>query len=763
MVFLKKDHSKLFRHWRLFVTLVSAGLTILQGLSAQEKEPQSIPIPTIIPAPVKMAVHQEKTYTFSRERLLINPSGAEELRDVLYGFFNAYCPEIEFTYATQGVDLRFRKLETADPEIGDEGYYLDIDSSGIQIAACTRAGLFYGFQTLKQMVMEQCTAGCSGAELPWMMVTDYPAFPWRGMLLDCCRHFMEKDFILRYIDLLALYKMNTFHWHLTEDQGWRIEIDKYPLLTEVGAWRREPDGTLYGGFYSKDDIREVVAYAASRHITVVPEIEMPGHAMAALASYPSLSCSGGPFEVTTTWGVFKDIYCAGNDSVFIFLKDILDEVMELFPSEYIHIGGDEAPKYRWENCEKCKKRMADHHLKDAHALQSWFIGEMASYLSSHSRKLIGWDEILEGGLVNGVAIQSWQGFEGARHAAETGNDAVVSPTSHAYFDYPIHKITLEKVYSFDPVPIGLDPDLHQHILGGECNIWTERAPQELIDPKVFPRILAMAEVLWTDPGQRNYLAFRERVRRQYPMLAALGVDYGLEEGGLKIIAEQTCKGIFVTLVPEQDNISLYYKTGSQETSPLMPYTTPLLITDSLSLMAAAYIGEKRVSEWYQRKFNLHPGMGTPYRLSLKPGGTYNKNPHTTLTDGVRGTSDFHDGLWLGFWEKDLTIDFRFTEPKTISSVSLGVLQSNPSWIFHPSSVQITLTPGGFLKKKIRFDIGSATPKEVVYSADDWILNLDKPLLVKKIRIKAENPGKCPDWHPGAGSPTWIFLDEIEMR
>jgi hexosaminidase len=684
-------------------------------------------------------------------------------------------------YQTEKVapnEIRTELLTEYDTLLGTEGYHLLINSSGILIRANGATGLFYGHQTLRQIVMQTTDQENTPFRLPYLSITDYPSFRWRGMLLDCCRHFMEKDFILRYIDLLAFYKMNVFHWHLTEDQGWRIEIEKYPLLTEIGAWRTEADGSIYGGFYTKEEIREVVAYAAARNITVVPEIEMPGHAMAALAAYPSLSCTGGPFEVPTTWGVFKDIYCVGNDSVFVFLKDVLDEVLELFPSEYIHIGGDEAPKYHWEHCAKCKKRLADHNLKDAHSLQSWFIGEIAVYLKSRGRKLIGWDEIIEGGLVKGVTVQSWQSFEGARHAAETGNDAVVSPTSHAYFDYPVHKLTLEKVYSFNPIPKDLPPALHKHIFGGECNMWTERAPQHLVDQKVFPRILAMAEVLWSDPPtidstlsvrdgwtkiespQRDYLQFRQRVRQHYPILTALGVNYGLEEGGLKIATTHSSKGMMVTMIPEQDNITIRYCLGPDSLNHDKIYTHSMPVSEKLTIHAAAYIGEKRVSEVFTREYNIHRGTGFKYTLSQKPGGTYNKNPQTTLADGIRGTTDFHDGLWLGFWEKDVSISFSFNDPQTLNMVAIGFLQSNPSWIFLPGEVTLIITPKGFMKRKIRYQIKSNTPKETLTAKEDFRFNLEQPVRIRKLTIDVKNPGTCPEWHPGAGSPTWIFIDEV---
>jgi len=707
--------------------------------------------PVIIPQPVLYQVTPDQVYTVSERSVLVN-----------------YLETVAFASgqgsgSTPFMDLTATLLSTPDPHIGDEGYHLIINQKGINITANTEGGLFYGHQTLRQIVMQCDDPARNVLALPHLTITDYPVFGWRGMLLDCCRHFMEKEFVLRYIDLLSFYKMNIFHWHLTEDQGWRIEIDRYPLLTEIGAWRTEADGSRYGGYYTKDEIREVVAYAASRHITVVPEIEMPGHAMAALAAYPALSCTGGPFEVPVTWGVFKDIYCAGNDSVFVFLKDVLEEVMELFPSQYIHIGGDEAPKFRWENCDRCRSRMDQHGLKDGYALQSWFIGEMATFLRSRGRTLVGWDEIREGGLPQGVIVQSWQGFEGAVEAAMSGNRAIVSPTSHAYFDYPVHKLTLEQVYTFNPIPDQLDPSLHHYIIGGACNMWTERAPQDVVDQRVFPRLLAMTEVLWSAPEERNYDLFRQRARRHYPLLAAKGVHYGLEAGGVTIAATPSEHHITVSLVPEQDNITIRYSTGDDPDHLTEIYTTPFLISDSLTLHTAAFIDGQRVSEVYSRRFYLHRGVGTTYTLSIPPGGTYNRNPGTTLTDGIRGTLDFHDGLWLGFWEKDVEIDFRFPKGETFSSVQLGFMQSNPSWIFVPANAELTIRPRGLFKRKITLYKTPQTPKEMLFTMEDLTFHLPAPVEVRRMSIRIKNPGKCPPWHPAAGSPTWVFIDEITIR
>jgi hexosaminidase len=418
-----------------------------------------------------------------------------------------------------------------DGSLGDEGYTLIATSESIRISAHKPAGVFYGVQTLRQLMPAQIESPKRVEGVKWIVpavtMTDIPRFKWRGLLLDVCRHWRDKEFVKRYIDVLAYHKMNVLHWHLTEDQGWRIDVKKYPRLTEIGAWRDDGRGGKYGGFYTQDDIREIVAYAKSRYITVVPEIEMPGHSTAALAAYPQYSCAGGPFAVATKWGVFEDVYCAGNDATFEFLEDVLSEVLELFPSRFIHIGGDEAPKDRWQACAKCQARIKTENLKDEHELQSWFIRRIDRFLTSKNRRLVGWDEILEGGLAPGATVQSWRGMDGAVAAATAGHDTIVSPTSHCYLDYSYEKISTEKSYSFEPVPAQLTAEQARHVLGLEANMWAERTPLPAdTDRQVWPRLCALSEVGWSDPAERTFEEFSKRLEVHLQRLKLMGVQYG---------------------------------------------------------------------------------------------------------------------------------------------------------------------------------------------------------------------------------------------
>ena len=415
-------------------------------------------------------------------------------------------------------------LETVASEtLGSEGYELSVTPVSVLLRASKPAGLFYGVQTIRQLL--------DGHALPGVHISDQPRFAWRGLLLDEGRHFFGKAFVKHTIDRLAYHKLNTLHWHLTDDQGWRIEIKKYPKLTEVGAWRdqTEGDGQRYGGFYTQDDIRDIVAYAAARYVTIVPEIEMPGHSLAALASYPEFSCTGGPFKVRTEWGVEPNVYCAGNEAMFVFLQNVLDEVFTLFPSPYIHVGGDECPKTSWHACPKCQARMKAEGLKNEAELQSYFTRRMEGYLHSKGRRLIGWDEILEGGLPPRAAVMSWRGMEGALQAARSDHDYVASPATHCYLDFPASSTPLQKVYAFDPIPAGLTPEQRQHCLGVQGNMWTEHTPTAVVvDRMIWPRLCALAEVAWSPGDRRDAADFAARIQFHARRLAAPGLNIQIE-------------------------------------------------------------------------------------------------------------------------------------------------------------------------------------------------------------------------------------------
>lgn len=509
------------------------------------------------------------------------------------------------------------RLQIEPSAASPESYRLTIGADGVDLSAPAGAGLFYGLQSLRQMLESS-----EGRPVPAVTIEDAPRFAWRGLHLDVGRHFFPVDFVKRYIDLMARYKLNTFHWHLTEDQGWRIEILKYPRLTSVGACRRETmvekhfdpyrgDGTPYCGFYTQAEIRDVVEYARARYVTVVPEIEMPGHSKAALAAYPELACTPGPFEVRTTWGVDEDIFCPGEET-FAFLEDVLTEVIALFPGTYIHIGGDEAPKTRWKASPLAQEVIRREGLKDEHELQSWFIRRIERFLLSKGRRLIGWDEILEGGLAPQATVMSWRGTSGGIEAARQGHDVIMTPTSHLYFDYyqgdarfePLANgglLPLDRVYSFEPVPDSLTPDQARHILGAQGNVWTEYLrTTAAVEYMAYPRALALAEITWSPRETRSWESFVARIPFALRALDRAGVGYrvphveGLE--GDRLTLSERVRVQLRTLLPDAE---IRYSTdGTDPTAASPRYRGPfdLPVSDAgTRVTARAFTRDGRVS------------------------------------------------------------------------------------------------------------------------------------------------------------------------
>lgn len=662
-------------------------------------------------------------------------------------------------------------LNTLKVDQNEGAYKIIIDQRGVMITAVYSTGIFYATQSLKQMLPPAAENGL--LRLPYQLtgvrISDAPKFAHRGLLLDCCRHFMSVDFIKKYIDLLGYYKMNVLHWHLTEDQGWRIQIDKYPLLTEVGAWRTEADGSRYGGFYSKDEIREIVAYAQKRHVTIIPEIELPGHSCAAIAAYPELSCTKEKIEVENEWGVFKDIYCAGDENTFVFLENVLLEVCELFPSSYIHIGGDEAPKFRWERCERCQKRIAEEHLKDEAELQTYFIERIATFLATKGKKIIGWDEILEGGIPEDAAIQSWRGMEGGKNAAIAGHDVVMSPTSHCYFDYGLASTDLREVYSFDPIPSGLSGIQSAHIIGGECNMWSEHTPQPLVDGMLFPRLLAMSEVLWTYPKERKFDLFYERVNTHYNRLEALHVDFGFPAVPVKLESVALAvRKIQITPVKSFDGVSVSYQLHKNPdvsftpSDKYIPFTDAILIDEPARLICKASFQGKNYREDLVRSFDPHLGVSKPLQLSYELSPYYPGGGANGLADGNLGSTNFRDGFWQAVAGQNMEVVLDLGRSQTISSVSSNWFHYANAWIFRPSHVTYLMSENGKDWEELK-DIATAIPEQTSGELIiPFIFSFEKRN-ARYIKMIAYNNGPCPAWHDAPGEPSWLFCDELIVR
>ncbi|MEQ3690967.1 MAG: family 20 glycosylhydrolase [Flavobacterium sp.] len=657
-----------------------------------------------------------------------------------------------------------------------EQYEILVEKNTIHVSAFDNQGLFYGIQTLLQNIPFQNSKSIKVSNLN---ISDQPKFKWRGMHLDCARHFFSVDFIKKYIDYLAMYKLNTFHWHLTDDQGWRIEIKKYPKLTEIGAWRNGSmighytdqtyDDVHYGGFYTQNQIKEVVAYAQKRHITIIPEIEMPGHAIAALAAYPEFSCTGGPFEVGKTWGVLDDVFCP-KDETFTFLENILTEVIDLFPSEYIHIGGDESPKTRWKSCVHCQKRIKDENLKDEHELQSYFIQRIEKFVNSKGRKIIGWDEILEGGLAPNAAVMSWRGTEGGITAAKLKHFVVMTPGSHCYFDHyqgePKNEpvaiggyTNVEKVYSFNPIPKELSVEESKYILGAQANVWTEYInTPEHVEYMIMPRMAALSEVLWGTSNPKKYMEFEKRIIQHFDFYEKKGINYS------KAIFEVTSKthpaanGVNFELKAVNPNRIKYTIDGSEPNGKSFSYERPISITSNQTIKAAYFENEKAKSTTIEQMFFITKSTGKKIELLHQPHENYAVGGNFTLVDGMKGNPSKFGRDWLGFSGKDLNATINLGKIESISKISINTLSSEGSWIYYPKNIKILTSIDGINYRSITI----VSSKEIYENKGKTAVEFDKQN-VQFVKIIAENNGIIADGKPGAGSKSWLFADEISIE
>lgn len=675
-----------------------------------------------------------------------------------------------------------------DLTLPTEGYSLDVSNNGIKIKASTSVGFFYGVQSLLQLLPAEAFSYSPQPDLKLsvtgVFVKDMPRFGYRGVMIDVGRHFFSPTFIKKMIDVFAMYKINTFHWHLTEDQGWRIEIKKYPKLTEVGSIRKETavghysenkfDGKPYGGFYTQEEIKDVVAYAAKKHITIIPEIEMPGHSMAALTAYPELGCTGGPYELRTTWGVEDHIYCP-TETTFKFLEDVLTEVMELFPSKYIHIGGDEAPKITWENSQFCQDLMKKEGLKDEHELQSYFIKRIDKFVTSKGRRIIGWDEILEGGLSPNATVMSWRGEEGGIEAAKMKHDVIMTPNSYVYLDYYQGEPTLEplaiggflpleKVYSFNPISSKLTKDEAKHILGVQGNLWTEYiSTPEHAEYMLFPRVFAIAELGWSS-GSKDYPEFTKRVFQNTHLLSLLGVNSS--DSYLNVSFTTSKNNLGQTVVGlnsiKEDGVIRYTLDGTNVTPSSIVYnvTDKIPVNKNITIKAALFSSDgKLLSKVTSKAFEISKTTGFKYILASEPDKQKEKGKFI-LTDGQKGDGNSQD-LWSGFYGKDFDWTLDLGTTLSVSSVAVGFLGDYKSWIQTPSKVEILMSTDGINFKSVKLkDFGKMTD----LSQHALHLNLDfGKTNARFIKVTAKNQGLLPEGHPSAGNPSWIFVDEISVN
>ena len=771
----------------IFLTLIS--------LFACKQQPMESGAANIIPRPQKLEI-TPGFFQINQKTSLIVPKDSLGFAEATY--FS------DFFSNASGIHLAVRCGEPEDHAIilrinntdslAQEAYQMHVNGDRLMIEAASTTGLFYGIQSLLQLLPVEAYSSKPTGNMEWKVpcckIKDQPRFSWRGMHLDVSRHFFPKEFILKYIDLIAMHKMNVFHWHLTDDNGWRLEIKKYPKLTSIAAWHvdrqdepwrevRPPkpnEKSTYGGFYTQDDVKEIVAYASARHITIIPEIEMPGHSSEVFAAYPQLSCEAKTLYVQPgSYWPNEDIFCAGNDSVFVFLENVLDEVSDLFPSKYIHIGGDEANKTKWEACPKCQKRMQDEHLKDEHELQSWFIKRIEKYITSKGRKMIGWDEILEGGLAPEATVMSWRGMQGGIEAAKMNHDVVMSPTTYCYFDYyqadPDFEpeaiggfLPLKKVYAFEPVPEELTEQEASHILGAQANLWSEFvASTEHAEYMVLPRMTALAEVIWSPKEDRDWEDFQQRLQFQLERFQQAGYNYSKGSWRVNIQADFSADTFRVSLSSEQYDKPIYYTiNGSEPSLSSIKYEKPFAITESSNIEAAIFDGNELKEKPVEKNIVFHKALGNSVTCVHQASQRYPARGVSSLTDGLRGGHSYRDGYWMGFHGDDLDCTIDLGQQTTVSRVEAGFLQNSGNWIFLPKKIRIQLldTSKNILEEVIVFP--EATPEAKGLIIENLQAEFNS-ISARYVRIWAKNIRHLPRWHEGAGQAGWLFVDELVVE
>ncbi|PJJ08434.1 hexosaminidase [Flavobacterium sp. 1] len=743
-----------------------------------EKDIQIIPKPNLL-------LIQPGTFEFSKNTVFVaNTDFQKEISKALISKFEmaAGWRPVLGKKAPQSNFIQFK----VNPNLHKEAYKVEVLNNTITISANGNAGFIYGLETIRQLLpaaIESKYAITSEKwQIPNVTIIDEPRFQWRGLMLDLSRHFFDKNYILATIDRLAMHKMNVLHLHLVDDQGWRIEIKKYPKLTEIGAWRVDQENVswnarlttnpdekgTYGGFLTQEELKEIVKYAAAKNIEIIPEIEMPAHVSSAIASYPELACfdqhigvpSGGLWPIT-------DIYCAGKESTFEFLENVIDEVITIFPSKYIHIGGDEATKTNWEKCPNCQKRIKDEHLKDVNELQSYFVKRMEKYINSKGKKIIGWDEIIEGGLAPEAVVMSWRGTKGGIEAADQGHDVIMTPESPCYFNFyqgPQNEEPLafdaynplNKVYEFDPVVPEMTPQEAAYVLGGQANLWAEH----LAGPKdseymIFPRLAAMSEVLWSSKENRNWNDFTTRLKPLLIRYDYLGINYA--KSAYLVAASSTAdlakKQINVELKNEFPNPDIRYVLGNKNIDHnAVKYINPIEFKETTVLKASLFQDDKPVGKTFTDTIIFHKAVG--YKVEyLTPFNQNYKGDANTMVNTIRGSKNFHDGQWQAWLVNDMGLVIDLEKQENIEQVIVGTLESQGAGVNFPIEVNVLVSTDGIKYKQVG-KVERPYAVNPIPELKDFKINFEKQN-VRYVKVIAGNLKKSPK-----GESSWLFVDEI---
>lgn len=755
-------------------------LILLLFFNCSQSIKETEPI-TLIPK-VKSLTVNEGFYVLNQNIKIDSPEQFEEV----ITYLEAYLKPSKFSISKtiDNPDIIFEQDSSISNQ---EGYVLDVNQRGITVKSATVKGAFYAVQTLRQLLPYTLENGSYNAKqlaLSYLHIEDAPVFSYRGMHLDVSRHMFPVAFIKKQLDAMALLKLNTFHWHLTDDQGWRIEIKKYPKLTSVGSQRNQTlvghkrnkpevyDGKPYGGYYSQEEIKDIVAYAEARQITIIPEIEMPGHSMAAIAAYPELACSEGPFKVREKWGVEKHVFCP-TETTFKFLEDVLDEVMTLFPSTYIHIGGDEAPKDEWEDSAFCKTLIKSKGLKDTHELQSYFISRMEAYLNSKGRQIIGWDEILEGGLAPNATVMSWRGFEGAIEAAKIGNPVVVAPNQFCYLDHYQSRsaseplaiggfLPLKKVYLFNPIPEQLTKAQAQLIKGAQACVWTEYMPESShVEYMIYPRLLALSEVVWLNEKDRDFKDFQSRVDSFFQRLEVM--EFNHANHLYKVEGQVNFKEKMTISLNNYSDFPIHYTTdGTAPHEGSKVYSKPITVEGDMHLNAVSFNAYGKIKDSdFEETVTLSKAFGAKVEITPKPNKKYKGSGFKSLVDGILGDNErFKDKQWLGFQGTDVSVEMKLKTPQELQVFKTRFNNAKGNWIYAPRSVRVEVYSAD---NKLLFN-KSKTVEPSDERHVDFKMALDG-VTGQFIKVYIEGFGIMPDKKLMnsqiiKGAKTWLFLDEF---
>ena len=743
----------------------------------------------IIPMPLDIQLAEQGMFILTEGTPVIYPEGNAKMQNNA-NFLAEYVKEkTGITLApTAGTDGKGIILKVEENKEKPEGYSLKVSADNVIICGGSEAGVFYGIQTLRKSLP---VAQGGKVALPAVEINDAPRFNYRGGMLDVARHYFTLDSLKRYIDLLAMHNINRFHWHLSEDQGWRIEIKSRPLLTEKGSMRKQTvigrnsgkyDGKPYGGFYTQEEAREIVAYAADRYITVIPEIDMPGHMMGALHAYPELGCTGGPYDVWCQWGVSEEGLCAGNDATLKFIEDVLGEIVQIFPSEYIHVGGDECPKTRWKICPKCQARIKALGIKgdEKHTaeeyLQSFVINHAEKFLNSKGRQMIGWDETLEGGLAPNATVMSWRGEGGGIEAARQKHNVIMTPNTYLYFDYYQTKDTeyeplaiggylpLERVYSYEPMPKALSAEEQKYIVGVQANLWAEYITTfSQAEYMLLPRLAALSEIQWSSADKKNYECFLSRLPRMVQLYDVKQYNYATHAFDITAnLVPDSNEGVLKVSFKTIDNCPIHYTLdGSEPTASSPLYKDTLKITEACTISAVGIrpTGKSRV---FTEKLNIHKATFKPITLMQPSSRGYTFGGAGTLLDGLKGQFNYKTSHWIGFQGNDVEAVIDMKEPTEVSSVSVSTLVEKGDWIFGARTFAVYTSEDGKDFKEVACEEYPAMTLDNPNQIYEHTLKFN-PVSTRYLKVFVQSEHSMPLWHGSNGAPAFIFIDEIVVE